>query len=469
MATQADLKALHEQRGKIAADMKALTDAHFDQSAKSWKDKDKGAEWDKLDAEFEAVNAKHEEIRAAVEKETAEAEAAARRVENRLAQFGKLASDPVDSLIGRDGGTLRAERDHRDESPNAEDQALALQAWLGRDVVNLTDRHHVAAKRCGMALNAKQTTLALRNDFRAVKRSLNNTLSTLDGTKGGYTFGDTFVGQLETAMLAFGGILNVCDVIRTASGEPMFWPTADDTSNTGEIIGESVSVTGASGSGPDPTFSRTQWGSYIFSSKAIRVPFSLLQDSAFDLARVIADMLGERLGRRQATAFTTGNGASGPYGIVTRATTGVTTASATAITFDEIIDLEHSIDPSRRNMPGVGFMFHDNILKALKKLKDSQNRYLWMAEANAAEPANLRGYPYQISQDMSSTIVASATTALFGQLTAYKVRQVADVRFKRLEELYAESDEVAFLAFVRADGNLLDAGDHPVKSLVQHA
>ena len=459
--THAELKSLHEKRSKIAAEMKSLVDASFDQASKTWKDAEKGAQWDALDAEFEAVNSAHDSAKAEIDKQ----DEAARRIEARMAGIASLESAPIDRLIGRDGAALSGTSGTDEVVDKNEDIVFALQSWLGNGIVNLTERHRSAAQRLRINPSAREIRLPMARNFASVR----NALSTLDGTKGGYTFGDTFVGQLEKAMLAFGGVLNVAEIIRTESGEPMWWPTADDTSNTGEILGEGVAATGADGTGPDPSFSRTSWGAYTFSSKAIRVPFALLQDSAFDLAAIWADMLGERLGRRQSTAFTTGNGASGPYGIVTRATLGVTTASATAITFDELIDLEHSIDPSRRGLPGIGYMFHDNILKALKKLKDSNGLYLWKQGTESGAPSTLNGYPYQISQEMSSTVTASDKTALFGQLSAYKVRQVNGMRLKRFDELYGESDEVAFLALIRADGNLLDAGDHPVKYLLQHA
>jgi HK97 family phage major capsid protein len=265
-------------------------------------------------------------------------------------------------------------------------------------------------------------------------------------------------------MLAYSGIMQVADIIRTSSGEPLVWPTVDDTDNTGELIQEAASI----GSSVDPSFGSMTWFAHKFSSKAIKVPYELLEDSAFDLPGILAGMLGERLGRVQNTKYTTGTGAGiEPRGIVTGAVAGVTAASATAIAFDEVIDLEHSLDPSRRRLPGVGYMFHDNILKALRKLKDGEGRYLWQAGANTGSPDTLNTYPYTINQDMASSIATTAVTMLFGQLSQYKVRQVNDVRFYRLTERYRDNDQDGFIAFIRGDGNILNAGDDPIRKLTQ--
>lgn len=198
------------------------------------------------------------------------------------------------------------------------------------------------------------------------------------------------------------------------------------------------------------------------------VPFELLQDSAFDLPSFIARKLGERIGRKQATDFTTGDGSSKPNGIVTASTAGKTAASATAIISDELIDLEHSVDPSYR--PGAGWMFHDNILAAIRKLKESTtNAYIWQPGLQTGIPERILSYPFFINQKMASSIAASAKTILFGRLDKYNIRDVAEVRLVRMNERYADTDQVGFVAFLRSDGDLVDAGTNPIKHLVQAA
>jgi HK97 family phage major capsid protein len=121
----------------------------------------------------------------------------------------------------------------------------------------------------------------------------------------------------------------------------------------------------------------------------------------------------------------------------------------------------------RGAMPDVGYMFHDSILKGLRKLKDGMGRYLWQAGANTGAPDVLNTYPYTINQDMQSSFATGTKTILFGQFSQYKIRQVATMRMYRLQERYRDNDQDGFIAFTEGDGNLLDAGDHPVKYLIQ--
>lgn len=446
-----ELKALQDKRAEIANELRS----HADRQAE-WNAEDE-AKWDTLNASYDDVKAKIDEHNAAQER--------AAKVQNRLADITNAENDRT-RRIGRDGASLAMTPPRHGDvfGQPVENQALALQGWLRNshdphDVGEVTDAHRRAAAACGVNLSGKTFRIGLSHDFQSIR----NDLAKGTPQKGGYTFGETFITNLELAMLAFGGMFQTSEVIRTSTGEPMRWPTANDTANTGVQLGENTSI----GSSVDPTFAQVIWNAYKFSSQAILVPFELLRDNAVNLAAVIPQMLGERLGRIQNTKYTTGSGASTAKGIVTCAAAGVTAASQTAIAFDEIIDLEHSLDPSRRNMPGVGYMFHDNVLKALRKLKDGMGQYLWQSGANSGAPDTLNRYPYQINQDMASSIATTATTMLFGQLSAYKIRQVASIRLYRLEERYRDTDQDGFIAFIEGDGNLLDAGDNPVKKLVQ--
>jgi HK97 family phage major capsid protein len=136
----------------------------------------------------------------------------------------------------------------------------------------------------------------------------------------------------------------------------------------------------------------------------------------------------------------------------------VTTASTTAITIEEILDLVHSIDPAYRNNAGgnVGFMFHDQTLKALKKLKDGENRPLWKPSVREGEPDTFDGYRYWLNQDMADTLAAAAKPILFGDFSKYYIRLVNAVEIRRADELFLANDLVGFFGFHRWDANLMD-------------
>jgi HK97 family phage major capsid protein len=139
-----------------------------------------------------------------------------------------------------------------------------------------------------------------------------------------------------------------------------------------------------------------------------------------------------------------------------------------AVTADEVIALVHSVDPAYRT--NARFMFHDAQLAQLRLLKFSigsdQVAYMWQPSLQAGNPDRLLGYPYTVNQSMTSVLTVNEKAILFGDFSKYVIRDVAEIRLRRLEELYAGTDQVGFIAFMRSDGNLLDAGTDPVKHFV---
>jgi HK97 family phage major capsid protein len=279
------------------------------------------------------------------------------------------------------------------------------------------------------------------------------------GSAGGYTVPEGFYKKLTENMLAYGGMLEpgTHTPILTQDGAPLPMPGVDDTSNVGAILAENNAASEA-----DATFSVTQLDAYMYTSKLVRVPFQLLQDSAFDIESWLARALATRLARIYNTHFTTGTGTSQPRGVVTAASLGTTGASGqvTSIIYDDFVNLEHSIDPSYRK--GGRWMMHDSMLKVIKKLKDSDGRPLWQAGLAGGSPDSILNHPYSINQDMAVP-AASAKSLLFGDFSAYYERFVRDIVLLRLSERYAEYLQVGFIAFQRADGDLLDVGTDPIK------
>jgi len=192
-----------------------------------------------------------------------------------------------------------------------------------------------------------------------------------------------------------------------------------------------------------------------------------MEDSAFDLSETLGDLLGIRIGRIQADEFTFGTGGNTqPQGYVTGASQGIQAASSTSLAADDLYKLKHSVDPAYRSMPGVGWTFHDQILLAIKLLKDGMGRYLWQSGLSGGKPDTIDGDGYFINQSQASVIVSGAKTVVYGALKKYKIRDVSQIRMRRLVERYADADQEGFVMFMRSDGQLLDAGTHPLKYLV---
>ena len=137
------------------------------------------------------------------------------------------------------------------------------------------------------------------------------------------------------------------------------------------------------------------------------------------------------------------------------ATSGVTAAATGAVTYDELLDLRHSVDPVYQ-VTGRWVM-NDATFLAIKKLQDSDGRKLWQPDVAQSVPATLDGRPYVIDQGLPN-MAANAKPIVFGDLSGYAVRNVRGVMMNRLVERYADAFQVGFMAWQRADGRILNAG-----------
>ncbi|WP_064696072.1 phage major capsid protein [Rhizobium aegyptiacum] len=282
-------------------------------------------------------------------------------------------------------------------------------------------------------------------------------------TAGGYTVPVELQNMLVRSMKAWGPMYDadVVSELVTTAGNQLPIPTTDDTSKTGVQGTEGTALTDDGSA--DAVFGQKQLEAYDFNTKFVKFSWQLAQDSIFNMEALLADLLGERLGRLANSQLTTGTGSSAPNGIVTAASAGKTAASATAIAADEIIDLTHTVDPAYRTSPKVRFMFNDLTLAAIRKLKDGQGNYLWaMGNVKEGVPGTLLGYNYSINQAMAN-IATGNKTIIFGDLGKYWVRKVGSPVIGVLRERFWPDLGVAGL--IRFDGELLDTA--AVKYLVQ--
>jgi HK97 family phage major capsid protein len=163
------------------------------------------------------------------------------------------------------------------------------------------------------------------------------------------------------------------------------------------------------------------------------------------------------------TELTTGDGSGDPNGIVTASTLGVTAASATGLTADELIDLQHSVDPAYRTSPKARFMFNDSTLKVLRKLKDGEGRYIWDAgDFTKGVAGSLLGASYSVNQAMAS-IATGNKSVLWGDFSKYFVRKVGAPIIGVMRERFWPDLGIAGL--IRLDGELGDTA--AVKHLIQ--
>ena len=280
----------------------------------------------------------------------------------------------------------------------------------------------------------------------------------ITGLVGGVTIPTALASEIEIALKTYGGMFEAGTIINTSHGGDLIMPTINDTSAKATIVSEYDQSTKRA-----PSFGSVTLKAYTYRTPIIPVSQTLIQDSAFNLDAVLSSLLGDSFSRGVNEQLTTGDGTGKPTGIVTAATACTTQAAATSIKLDDIIDLIKSVNSAyARNGK---FMFNRNTLWELAKIKDQTGRYIWQDSARDGTPATLFGKQYVLNDDMAD-IGAGNASVLFGDLSKYKIRMVKSFSVVRLNELLAEYLSIGLFGFARVDGNLLDAGTHPVKKLV---
>lgn len=270
--------------------------------------------------------------------------------------------------------------------------------------------------------------------------------ATSPGTAGGYFIPTDTLARITETMKAYGGLLGAANVISTTSGNPLNWPSNDDTANVGAILAENAQITEQ-----DVTLGQKTLGAFTYTSKLVRLSLQLIQDDAFGVEAWLARKLGERIGRAVAAHLATGTGTTQPEGLFTNATAGKTglVGQTTSVIYDDLVDLQHSIDPAYR--ASAQWAMSDSALKIVRKLKDSQGRPLWEPSVQAGVPSSLMGSAVLIDNGIPVP-AANAKSIGYGDINAaYVVRQVAGGQMMRLEERYADFLQVGFFGFMRLD------------------
>jgi HK97 family phage major capsid protein len=297
---------------------------------------------------------------------------------------------------------------------------------------------------------------AMRNKL---SYDVQNALEVGTDSEGGYLVPDEFERTLIEALEEENIFRGLANVITTSSGDRKIPVVA--SKGTASWVDEEGEIPES-----DDAFNQVSIGAYKLAT-LIKVSEELLNDSVFNLQSYIAKEFGRRIGAKEEEAFFTGDGTGKPTGIfntLNGAQLGVTAASATAITADEIMDLFYSLKSPYRKK--AIFVMNDATVKAIRKLKDGNGQYLWQPSITAGTPDTILNRPVKTSAYVP-TIEAAAKTIAFGDFGYYWVADRQGRSFKRLNELYAVTGQVGFMATQRVDGKLILA--ESIKVLQQKA
>lgn len=280
-------------------------------------------------------------------------------------------------------------------------------------------------------------------DFRA--------LSKLTAGAGANTVKTSFYDKLMAHLIEVSGILSAGPtVLNTTSGEQIQIPKT--TAHSSAALTAEAGTISAS----DPAFGQVPLDAYKY-ALLLQVSSELITDTSVDLEGYLSMQAGRALGNAFGTHAITGTGSSQPNGVVTAATLGVTgsTAVSGVFTFDNLIDLYHSVIGPYRSSPSCVWLMRDSTVATARKIKDTTGQYLWQPGLVPGAPDSILGKPLLTDPNVAATGL-SAKSVLFGDFSQYFVRFVNGIRFERSDDYAFNSDLITYRAILRADSDLID-------------
>lgn len=190
---------------------------------------------------------------------------------------------------------------------------------------------------------------------------------------------------------------------------------------------------------------------------------SVINNAQIDVVSFIVSEMASKIAIFIEGQLLNGTGSSAAQGI-TATTNTLTTAAATAITADELIDLQAKVKQAYQ--ANACWIMNSSTFTAVKKLKDNNNRYLLQDDITGEFPYRLLGKPVFLSDNMDS-IEASKKTVVYGDLSALSVNFRQNIEIQLLQEKYATQHAVGVCAWFEFDSKVTD--NQKVAVLVQNA
>lgn len=328
------------------------------------------------------------------------------------------------------------------------------------DTIEAAFRHYLRSAKG----NADISDLAVTGPEQLGTRGPRNAQGETSGPAGGYLVPEGFRLKIVERMKAVGGLEQVTEQLVTETGQSLPWPVIDDTANVGQVVEEGAGGT----AGNDVGFDFQDLGAYEYQAGGtggtpLKLPWSLMQDAAFDVEKLLARLLGVRLQRAFAPHLISGTGVKQPKGII-NGVTGTQTAASTIAYGDLTAAIAR---PDRLYWPNARWVFNQTSLSLVWGIKDTQNRPLFLGQqAMPLEDQRLMGYPITIDNGMPDFVGTGGQNtnwAVFGDTEAgYVTRKVRDIAVVVNPWSSASQRQNEYTAWMRADGRPQDTNAYTV-------
>lgn len=307
----------------------------------------------------------------------------------------------------------------------------------------------------GAAQKSEQVELALkawdayvrRGDRAALKAAMQEGAP----SEGGYLVPTTYSDQMVSALRERSILRRAGARVLSVEGTNTFKvPTMSDTSRAVKTAEEGAF------SQLEPTFQEVSFTPTKL-TRLVKISDELLDDSRIDVMKqILLPDFEQAFAAAENDDFTNGDGVDNPQGITVGASnSGVTTASSTTVTADNIIDIYHALGYLYRQ--NAVWLMNDSTIQLVRKLRENgtSGNYLWQPGMATGQPDTLLGRPVYTLNTMPELGVPSSRVIVFGDISFFWIIDFGRESMRRLDELYAGTGQVGFRAYRRIDSRVM--------------
>lgn len=204
-------------------------------------------------------------------------------------------------------------------------------------------------------------------------------------------------------------------------------------------------------------FTSINLSGYVAGALAL-ISRSLINNADFDIVGYVVDQVAYSIKRFIENVLLNGSGAiegqSGTVAGLTGVTLTTNTAAATAITADELIDLQDSVKDMFQE--GAIWIMSPKTRTAIRQLKDKMGRYLLQDDISAPFGKVLLGKPVYVSDNMPE--MAEGNVAVYyGNMTGLATKFTENMEIQVLREKYADQHADGVIGWFEFDAKVQDA------------
>lgn len=192
-------------------------------------------------------------------------------------------------------------------------------------------------------------------------------------------------------------------------------------------------------------------------AKLIKVSNKLLRMATMGAEQLVRDRLGYKFSVTEENCFMNGTGVNQPLGVFIASDSGISTSYdistgnlSTDVQTDGLIEAKFGL--KAQYWKNARWIFHQDVVKHIRKLKTGEGDYIWQPGVSAALPDRILEVPYLMSQYAPSTFTSGSYVGIIGDFSFYWIVDALNMQIQRLDELYAATNQVGFIGRLECDG-----------------